>query len=58
MWPENTGVPRSLKRSRNQGLTLPRPELVTESTGMNFAHVFADFAAFHYDSSTRCAQGV
>ena len=37
MWPESTGVPRSLKRSRNHGLTLPRPELVTEPTGMNLA---------------------
>lgn len=35
MWPETTGVPSALNRSRNQGLTSCRPELVTEPTGMN-----------------------
>ena len=35
MWPEITGVPRSLRRWRNHGFTLWRPELVTEPTGMN-----------------------
>src|SRR5262249_1325887 len=37
MWPEITGVPWSLKRSLNHGLTLPEPELLTEPTGMNLA---------------------
>src|SRR5690606_12295549 len=37
MWPESTGVPSALNRSRNHGLTLPCPELLTEPTGMNLA---------------------